>query len=267
MPYPLVLLSLTAVAIVAAPASAPQWFGPAGARAEQWPAPPPPAKAKPKPRPRDDVEELTPGQIKRAQELDPPGASKDLPKAVKRPSKGGPPARQIACSGPFAADSGHIRLAQVFGSDNVAFTEVAGPKNSKLMASVLFPKDPQRRLEVLWRNNTTRTGVQVIAINGKSGWMAPRGLRLGMQLAAIEKINGKPFKISGFGPEGSTTTSWEDGAMLKLPGGCKIGLILTMDQRVPGEARSKFASAKELTSNDTEVRAVRPAVSEILIGY
>jgi hypothetical protein len=256
------LIALALVAAIAAPAAA-----------QQWPDPPPPpsktkAKAKAKPAPRDDVEELTPGQIRRAQELSQqPGSPAAMPKAVKRAQKSARP-RQIECRGAFARDSSHIRLAQVFGPNNVAYTEVEGPDNSKLMASVLFPRDPQRRLEVLWNNDASRSGTQVIAINGKSGWAAPRGVKLGTSLAAVEKLNGKPFTISGFGADGSTTAAdWQGGAMLSLPGGCKIGIRFVVDPRAPEAARRTAAAAKELPSNDPNVRAIRASVAEILIGY
>jgi hypothetical protein len=254
------------VAAIAAPAAAQQWPdlpGPGGQ------APPAESKAKPKAKakqaPRDDVEELTPSQIQRAQEPDPPPGS-PMPQAVKRPAKS-TQARQIDCRGAFARDSSHIRLAQIFGPDNVTYTEVDGPENSKLMASVLFPRDPQRRLELLWNNDASRSGTQVIVINGKSNWAAPRGVKLGTQLAAVEKLNGKPFKLTGFGADGGSASDWQGGALLSLQGGCKIGMRFVADQRAPEDARSQLASAKELQSSDASVRAARPTVAEILIGY
>lgn len=265
-------LVLWAVAVaIAAPAAAQQWPDSGG----QWPADPPPAqKAKPKAKakapPRDDVEELTPEQIRRAQEADPrPGApkDKDMPQAVKRPSSKGAQPRQIDCRGAFARDSSHIRLAQVFGPDNVVFADVDGPDNSKIPASVLFPRDPVRRLEMLWNNTTSRSGTQVIVINGKSAWSAPRGVKLGTPLATVEKLNGKPFKLSAFGADGSTAADWQDGQMLSLQGGCKVGMRFIADPRAPEDARSQVAAQKELLSSDASVRALRPTVAEILIGY
>jgi hypothetical protein len=249
------------VAAVAAPAAA-----------QQWPDPPPPAQSKQKPKakakaPPDDVEELTPAQIRRAQEADPrPGSPKDMPQAVKRPSRGAQP-RQIDCRGAFARDSSHIRLAQIFGPNNVTFTDVDGPDNSKIQASVLFPRDPARRLEMLWNNTASRSGTQVIAINGKSAWVGPRGIKLGTQLTAVEKLNGKPFTLTAFGADGSSAADWQDGALLKLQGGCKIGMRFVADPRAPQEAREQLAASKELLSNDANVRALRPTVAEILIGY
>jgi hypothetical protein len=240
------------------------------AAAQQWPDPPP-AQTKPKPKakakaPPDDVEELTPGQIRRAQEGDQrPASPQDMPQAVKRQSKGAPP-RAIDCRGAFARDSSHIRLAQVFGPNNVAYTEVDAD-GAKIMASVLFPRDPSRRLEVLWQNEQSRSGTQVIVINGKSNWAGPRGVKLGTPLATVEKLNGKPFKLTGFGADGSTAADWQEGQLLKLQNGCKIGMRFVADPRAPEEARAQLASAKELLSSDAEVRALRPTVAEILIGY
>jgi hypothetical protein len=262
------LICLALIAAIAVPATAQQWPDPPGAGGQPR-TDSPAAKPKPKarPAPRDDVEELTPAQIRRAQEPIPsPVAPRDMPEAVKRPSKNAQ-ARQIECRGAFAKDSSHIRLAQIFGTDNVAYTEVDGPDNSKLMASVLFPRDPQRRLEVLWTNDSSRSGTQVIAINGKSNWAAPRGIKLGTPLATVEKINGKPFKMTAFGPDGSTAASWQDGAMLNHQGGCIVGMRFIADPRAPEDARRKLASAQELQSSDATVRAARPTVVEILIGF
>src|SRR5262245_60764503 len=86
--------------------------------------------------------------------------------------------RVIACNGVFAKESSHLKLATRYDSRNVTFTEVDGPEGTKLMASVLFPKDPKRRLEVLWQNEASRSDTHLIVINGQSTWTAPKGLRL-----------------------------------------------------------------------------------------
>ena len=271
-----ILLSLTAVVAltVPGPASA-QWPNPSQAQI-QWPDPPrtqaPPQQAAPKVRPAprsepQDVEELTPGQIQRAQEAA-EKSSRTTPKTAlpsTKPKNQG--ARSIACNGAFARNSSHLRLAQAFGSQNIAFTEVEGPDNTKLMASVLYPKDPRQRLEVLWENEAARADLQLIVINGRSVWSAPRGLRLGLPLASIEKLNGKPFKIRAFEGNGATILDWQGGALASLPGGCKINMRLVMDSKAPDAARAQVSKSSELSSSDASVRAVRPAIAEILLGY
>ena len=160
-----------------------------------------------------------------------------------------------------------LGIAAAFGSQNIEFTEVEGPENSKLMASVLFSKDPKRRLEVLWKNEAARTDTAMIAINGQSAWTAPKGLRLGLAIAALEKLNGKPFTLSGFDqPNGGSVIDWQGGALASLPGGCSVGIRLTPDDKAPEAARGAVAG-KQLVSSDAVVRAAKPKIAEIIVGY
>ncbi len=178
------------------------------------------------------------------------------------------PAYAVTCSGVFAQDSTHLKLAVKYNSRNITFGEVDGPDGSKIPGSILFPNDPKHRLEVLWTNEAGRSGTSVIAINGKSQWSAPKGMKLGLPLAALEKANGKPFKLSGFAADGTAgVAGWEGGALGSLPGGCKVGMRLAADSKAPPEARSAVAGDKEVLSSDAGVRALKPTVVEILIGY
>jgi hypothetical protein len=191
------------------------------------------------------------------------------------PTETAPPARAkttsashaVACSGAFAKNSSHLRLAQVFGVQNVTFTEVDGPRNMKLPATVLYPKDPKRHLEVLWSNEVSRSDTRLIVINGHSTWTGPKGLRLGLPIAALEKLNGKPFQLAGFDQDNAgMAVDWQGGALDKLPGGCKLGLRVAPDAKASAEAKDAAAGAT-LMSNDAVVRAVNPKVAEIIIGY
>jgi hypothetical protein len=177
------------------------------------------------------------------------------------------PGRTIACTGAFGREASHLKLAQRFDSRNITFTEVDGPEGTKLRGTVLFPNDPKRRLEVLWQNEASRSQTHLIVINGQSTWSGPKGLRLGLALAALEKINGKPFKLSGFDqPNGGSVIDWDGGALEKLPGDCRVGLRLAPDAKA-GEAARNDAAGKELASSDAKIKAVRPIVAEIIFGY
>src|SRR5215467_7198734 len=142
----------------------------------------------PFPDPRVYSEELTPGQIQRAQEPDVTPLTGFEP-SRRVPRHTAEPARAVACSGAFAKDSNHLKLATAYKTQNVVFTEVNAGEGKKLMASVLFPKDPKRRLEVWWQNEAASAGTYRIVINDKSTWAAPKGVRLGQQLAALERAN------------------------------------------------------------------------------
>jgi hypothetical protein len=66
------------------------------------------------------------------------------------------------------------------------------------MASIIYANDPKRRLEVWWSDVDKRKDLYLIALNGSSTWTGPGGLRLGLSLADLEKLNRKPFKLRGF---------------------------------------------------------------------
>ncbi len=237
-----------------------------------------PASAQQQPQPNLNPEDqLAPSQI-----------VQPMPAPVSEPNKGAPagrtpakhasagpkrvaakPARLggirtvVECSGPFAKDSGMLALAMMFDSRNMIFTHVK-VQGTDVGETVLFPNDPRRRLEVWW-SNPNRTGTYLIDIAGKSIWTAPEGLRLGLTLEQLEKLNRKPFKLKGFDQDDiASVASWDDGALAKLPGGCKAGVNLHAGAAA---AATDLPAKDEFSSDDPALRALKPTVAEILIGY
>ena len=176
------------------------------------------------------------------------------------------PRTVIACSGPFAQDSGMLELAMIFDSRNMIFTEEK-VQGSEVGATVLYPKDPKRRLEVWW-SNPNRTGLYLIDIAGKSAWTGPNDLRLGLTVPELESLNHKPFKLKGFDKDGIATVSdWDGGKLAVLPGGCKPGVSLRADPKASKDAVGAIPAEREFSSADPVIRGVKPTVTEILIGY
>jgi hypothetical protein len=169
----------------------------------------------------------------------------------------------VECSGPFAKDSGMLALAMAFDSRNMTFSHETVP-GGEADVTVIFPNDPRRRLEVWW-SNPNRTGTYLIDIADKSTWSGPHGLRLGLTLEQLEKINRKPFKMKGFGPDDvASVSSWDGGALAALEGGCKAGVNVHSNASA---AASELPAKDEYSSDDPALRALKPTVSEILIGY
>jgi hypothetical protein len=238
---------------------------------DRWPEPAKPPQAEPLQKPAQDAAppKRKPGRSGAwiNDDDDAATATPGAAGAAPRPAPRAPP-NVVACNGVFAKDSGHLKLAIKFDSRNVVYSEVDGPDGTRINASVIYPNDPKRRLEVLWNNEGARTDTSVIAINGKSQWGAPKGMKLGMSIQQLEKLNGKAFRLSGFGTDGSSSViGWEGGALSSLPGGCKIGVRLTASSKAAPDARATVGGDKELVSSDANVRAVQPAIAEILIGY
>src|SRR5271170_4279807 len=119
------------------------------------------------------------------------------------------------------------------------------------MASVVFSKDPKRRLEVWWSRPTNRSDTHLIVINGTSEWTAPGELRLGLTLAELEQLNGKPFKLSGFDKNNvATLSNWSGGTLASPAGGCKIGISLRAASTAAASAISSLPADREFSSGD-----------------
>jgi hypothetical protein len=89
--------------------------------------------------------------------------------ATEKRSRANPGPLVVACSGAFAKDSSHLKLTMTYDLKNVDTAEVdAG--SGKTMASIIFPKEPKRRLEVWWSDQDKRKNTCLIAINGHSNW-------------------------------------------------------------------------------------------------
>ena len=244
----------------------------------QSPQAPKPAKSK-----RARVQTPAAGQnpdLDAADQLAPSQVSQPLPAAVPAPTRtqttalaappgaaaGKPPRANsnlvVACSGAFAKDSNHLKLTMAYDLKNVDFTEVEAGSGTT-MASILYPKDPKKRLEVWWLEPEKRK-----AINGHSTWAGPDGLRLGLGLADLEKLNRRLLKLRGFDKDGVAAVSdWDGGTLAALPGGCKAGVMLRADLKAPPNAVAAMPADREFSSAYPALRAVNPAVSEILIGY
>ena len=177
-------------------------------------------------------------------------------------------AHVVACTCTFAKDSNHLKLEMFFDSKNITFTDVEASDGSKVPASVLFPDDPKRRLKVWWSNPTARKDIYLIVIGGQSTWAAPGGWRLGQTLERVEKLNHKPFKLKGFDKDRiATGSNWDGGALAAVAGDCKPFVSLRADANASAEEIGALSADKEYSSSDPAIRAAKPTVSEILIGY
>ena len=63
----------------------------------------------------------------------------------------------VTCDGPFAKDTSHDKLVATFGASNVAFEEThTGVEEEAQLATILYPRDPARRLKVFWKDEEAR---------------------------------------------------------------------------------------------------------------
>lgn len=179
----------------------------------------------------------------------------------------------LECTGPFGRSADEAALIKAFGAANVVREDISVGEGDTEPGNVVFPKDPKRRLEVLWHDTAKRRRPSMVRLRDGQGWgfRAPGGDRtvvLGMGIADVEAINGRPFVILGFGWDmGGYAGNWKGGRLDGLSGGCSISLRFNPDEKASDAAMNRASGDKEFTSADKTIRAVRPTVAEIALGW
>ena len=147
----------------------------------------------------------------------------------------------VACTGPFATGVSHARLVKAFGKRHVAIAQVGTGEGETVTASVVFPRDKARRIEVLWIDEKRQRRASEIRTGVDSTWRTTQGIRRGMSLREVEALNGRPFELYGFGFDyGGTTLDWKGGALATQAGGCTLTLRFMMRE---GADNAGFTSA------------------------
>lgn len=176
---------------------------------------------------------------------------------------------RLTCTGPFGADASHASITEIVGKENAIFTKVDGAEGEKVAATVLFPKNAQRRLELMWADDKKRRGLVNVRLSEASTWAAPNGLKVGMTLAEVEKANGRAFVLSGFDWDyGGYVTDWKGGALdAPIKGGCTVSVRFTVPEGAPEAAASEVSGDREIPSNDKNMRAVKPVIGTLSFGF
>jgi hypothetical protein len=172
----------------------------------------------------------------------------------------------IGCDGPFARDTSHAKLVTAFGAKDVTFKQVDAAEGSKEYATVLFDDDPTKRVVVFWHDAKARARPSMISVSAPSLWTGPGGVGNGMKLTEVEKLNGKPFKLAGFGWDGGGFVRELDGKL--KPSGCN--LVIRFEPGIANPLPARYAEItgdKTIVSNNGLLRRTRAQVSEWGIGY
>ena len=178
------------------------------------------------------------------------------------------PSRVMTCAGPFGRNASHADLVKAFGKNNVVHQDMEDAEGRKIQASVLHPHVPKARLEFIWDDEKARRKPQIRA-RDQSSWASANGVRTGMALADIEKMNGKPFKLSGFDWDyGGLVTDWQGGALAKAQsGGCLVNVGFVHPEDAPEANLAKVTGDSEFLSDNADMRAVEPYVAVVIISY
>ena len=143
--------------------------------------------------------------------------------------------------GPITAATTRADLDTLFGKDNVRDSSLdisEGPE----AATVIFGNDSSAALAVTWdKERPSEIHICFATQTGPCRWRTASGIRIGLPLVELQKLNGKAFLFAGFGFDGQgAVTSWRHGALEEDPAACGHLLVrLTPAGEVEGRTMSK----------------------------
>jgi hypothetical protein len=161
-------------------------------------------------------------------------------------------------------------LVRTYEATNVVDKDVDIGEGETQPGTVLFPKDPQRSIEILWKDPDKQTLPASAQIEGSaSRWKAAHNISLGTSLKELERLNGRPFHLSGFGWDYSgTITSWDNGSLAaELEGGhgrVLVRLGTASDTQVPDADQSQVMGDRDFPSDHPVMQKLNPRAYQLI---
>lgn len=176
-------------------------------------------------------------------------------------SGGTPDDALFVLPGNFSEDTTVADLEARFGKENVTIGDVPNSYQDPPRGVILFPNDPTRRAYVaFWEDEPLSHLASIQVVDAGSRWRGKHGVRVGMSLAELRKVNGKPFNFVGFTdkPGGVVHDAWspalddDDGTLgaLDVAEGERLYFEVTLGLRDPKTPRDAYPQEEGQSSSD-----------------
>ncbi len=144
-------------------------------------------------------------------------------------------------------------IERAYGKENLKLQKIPGAEGEEIDGAKLFA-GTGRELEIVWDpDNDKKQVVFDIRVMGKD-WKFENGLKSGMTVEEVEKINGKPFKVAGF--------EWDYGGYANFEGGKLAGKVSIRFSPSTENVPEYLSGDKQISSSDKKLRAAKPLVDE-----
>lgn len=175
-------------------------------------------------------------------------------------------AENVTCDGVFNKDATLADFEAAFGKDNLVTGLVPGAEGFEYTATTVFPGDPQKQMQIRWWDEEN---IQFFAgVTLAKGDTGPGGVKVGMPIEEVERINGEPFTLFGFFWDYGGAAGFDSGNLGDVPGGCFLNLHFTPTlEPLPEDISLAISGDIELRSNQPEVLAAKVVVDEINLGF
>jgi hypothetical protein len=170
-------------------------------------------------------------------------------------------------AGPITAETSEADLQRRYGAA-VDDSRIELGEGETAPGTVIYRDDPLRRMEIIWRDTTARRQPARLILRGdRSRWQVGPGISLGTSLQDLERLNGKPFSLAGFGWDyAGGVIDWKGGALDRALAGIRLYLD-------PGPSAyesapySQVLGDREYSSSLPAMQQLNPRVSQIFIDF
>jgi hypothetical protein len=167
-----------------------------------------------------------------------------------------------------------FELQKIYGRKNVRGAEVDIGEGEHVPGTVIYPDNPTKTIKVIWKDAHEKRRPKEVRLTGeKSVWRTHQSISLGTRLMELERINGRPFVLTGFSYDlAGTVVSWEGGKLEKQFD--KRGrVILRLDysyKSIYGLSEKELNSVdgdQFFSSNNRVMQKINPKVYQIIVEF
>lgn len=176
-------------------------------------------------------------------------------------------------AGAITARTSEADLRKIYGRKNVRSGEVGLGEGETVPGTILFPNEPQKRLEIAWKNTKLKKNPDFIQFAGeKSLWKITPDIGLGTSLKTLEQINGKGFTLLGFQWDYSgTVVSWNGGKLSRRFGKNSELVTLRLNPQTYSKELEKDLNAVmgdgEFSSKNKSMQKIDPKVYFVIVKF
>jgi hypothetical protein len=171
-------------------------------------------------------------------------------------------------SGTITSESREADLRHRYGPDAVDSTRIELGEGETAPGTVLYPRDSLRRAEILWQDTVARRRPTRIILRGnQSKWQVGPGISLGTSLKELERLNGRPFTLAGFGWDyAGVITDWKSGALDSALAGIKLYLDPAPAQ-YESAPYAQVLGDRDYSSALPPMQQLNPKVTQIFVDF
>ena len=102
--------------------------------------------------------------------------------------------------GPITKQATEEALVEMFGAELVQSVMIPVGEGMSIRGTVVFPGIPEKTISILWQDEVNKRYPDVVIISNEgTQWKTNRGITIGTTSKELEKLNGNPFRMTGFG--------------------------------------------------------------------